>query len=187
MTNTELTVIDQSTGEVLSRSDVAIGTNEFLNLLDKIGMGDRSLLLHDAALIMCISEEDRLDVVDAYSVAPQKFGKAVGKCLPVVGATIYEFEAGEKKDKSWHDRYFQARILVQDGDQLLLIKSSGQWLLRHVAQMCTKYGWYIFRDGPIEYTFEYEGPGEPHYMNRKDKQIKRIIPKSQRGKENVSK
>lgn len=179
-TQQELSIIDKETGEVLLPNEVSPGTVQFLSLLEQIGLGDRSLLLQDTALLATIAEEDRADIMDAYSVEPSEFGKVVNKTLPVIGAAIFEFEPGLTKEKIWHDRYFQCRILVQDGDNLLVIKSSSQFLLRHVAYMCAKYGWFLFRDGPIEYTFLHKGSGFPHYMDRKDKQIKRIIPKSQR-------
>lgn len=182
MRNQEISVIDSETGEVLVPTEVAVGTTQFLSLLDQLGVGDRGLLLQDTTMLAAIDEADRADIMDVYSIEPSEFGKVVNKCLPVLGAAIFEFEPGLTKKKIWHDRYFQCRILVQDGDQLLVIRSSSAFLLRHVAFMCAKYGWFIFRDGPIEYTFLHKGSGFPHYMDRKDKQIKRIIPKSQRGK-----
>jgi len=74
-------------------------------------------------------------------------------------------------------RYFQSRILVELDGSFRVIKSSGQSLLRHIAYLCRREGWYRFNE-PIEYKFTWKGAGKPHLMERVDK--KYIVPKSQR-------
>jgi hypothetical protein len=147
-----------------------------------MGIGDSRFLLQDIVLMMAVPEDSRLDVYELYNQEPLTFGDVTNQKLMVYGATIYEFDLTKKTDGTIVPRYFQNRILVDLDGQLRVIKSSGRDLLRHIAYLCKREGWYMFKE-PIEYKFVHKGPGKPHIMEAVNK--KYIVPKSQRESANA--
>lgn len=183
--NTDVTIVDQSTGEVLVNpsleTEVSPATVQFLALLERYDLGRESVLLQDETIDISIEPEDQADVSDLYNVNPLLFSDVTNQKLWVYGASIFEIPAGLTKEGNWHARYFQSRILVKIEDQFRIIKSSGQPLMMHIARACLKRGWFYW-ETPLEYKFIWKGAGEPHIIDRVDKEKIRIIPKSQRGK-----
>jgi hypothetical protein len=187
MAENNLTVIDHSTGEVTPfiPAEEAIEANpQLMNLLSEMRVAEEGWLIQDYILATMIPVEEQANVYDLYDQVPLEFTDVINRVLPVYGACLYEFEEGLKVDGSSYPRYFQARILVMLDGELRIVKSSGQNLLRHVAFMCRGQGrWFVF-DTPIEYRFCLsKSAGKAHIIDKVHKEIKHIVPKSQRKEE----
>jgi hypothetical protein len=174
--NNKLAVIDQNTGVVTQEEEEGVSSIQLINLLESKELGNRGLFLQDECLALSIDPKIQADVCDLYDVEAISFGEITNQKLMVYGAAIYEVPAGMGKGDVWHERYFQSRVLVMIDDQLRIVKSSGQGLLFHVARACFNRGWFIWNE-PIEYKFVWKGAGTPHYMERVDRNIKRVLPR----------
>lgn len=151
-------------------------SKEYKNFLalfvaEKIVLDD-SLLLQDQMFYRELVAEESVDVFEWYNREALKFADFANQVLDVYGMGIWEVNYSPKlsddekrrgvtKDKS---KYYQVRILALDSSGPVLIKSSSPSLLIHVFRACQKYGWFMFREGPIKYKFIWRGTGSPHIL-----------------------
>lgn len=152
------------------------GSKEYKNFLglfvaEKIILDD-TLLLQDQMFYRTFDPMDSTDIMEWYNREGLKFADFSNQILDVYGMGIWEVwyspklsedekRRGVTKDKA---KYYQVRILAEDSSGPVLIKSSSPSLLIHVFRACQKYGWFMFREGPIKYKFIWRGIGCPHIL-----------------------
>lgn len=123
-----------------------------------------------------------------YGHEPKSLKAFGGRIMKVYGMILFEQPGGWKgKDGLWHpEGYFQVRMLVEDeetkGNPIVVVKSSGAGLARHVYHILNNRGWFLFEQ-PQHYRVEV-GEDNSHRIFNVDHDVKKLL--AGKGKINVS-
>lgn len=161
-----------STGDIIPYSALE---NLILPLRDGGGMAIQDqMLVHTVPDLL-----QREMLADYYSREAVSIKKFAGKVIKIYGMILWEQPGGWKgKDQLWHhEGYFQVRMLVEDetlkDNPIVLVKSSGAGLGRHVYHILANRGWFLF-DEPISYRVEI-GEDNAHRIYNVSHDIRRAL------------
>lgn len=179
MSDTQLTVVDQQTGEVVPIPETEIiRKSSFVESTLKPLFGESTMPLHLAMLHKLNADPESLELVmSLYHQEALPFSKVSNMTLPVYGMLIVEHGPYNGMDGQYHpEGFYQILFLVEIKDEMKVVKSSSPGLLELAATIIHHRGGGLFPE-PVSYLFSI-GDDKRHRIYNISLDMKRLRRKS---------